>query len=181
MKTNSLHNIIFESNKISSIKKHYIYNKYSTFITRNKINNFRNIFYFLKDNFSEELSFIKTEQTAILIKLLLSNASYYNLLVNKRKTELNQVKISQYDYNYIIHYLKNEFKLYDIPNKKVIFKLDNIKKLYKFIKFMDNKHFSLMEIENYNNIFEINILVFFYNEKFDIYKTIENYGGEIIG
>ncbi len=180
MKVSSLYDIIIESNKISSIKKHYIYNKYSTFVTKNKINNFRNIVYFLKDNFNEELSFIKKEQLLSLIKILLSNASYYKLSVNKKKIQLNQVKTSQFDYNYIIHYLKNEFKLYDITNKNVIFKLDKIKNLYKFIKFMDNNYFSLMEIENYNNIFKINILAFFYDEKFDIYKTIENYSGEII-
>ena len=180
MKTSNLQTLITESYRLSSIKKHYIYNKYSTFLTADKINIFRKVFYFLKHNFSEELSFIKKEQIILLIKFLLSFANLCELRVNKRKTKLHHVKISQLDYEYIINYLNNEFKLFDISHKNVIFKLDGIKKLYKFIKFMDNNHFSLMEIENKDNIFKIKLLVFFYDAKFDIYKIIENYDGEII-
>jgi hypothetical protein len=181
MLTNNLKSIIIESNKLSGIRRHFIYNKYLSFLSKNKVDIFRNTFYFFKDNFKEELNFIKLNHFEKLIKLLLSYADNYNLFANKRKVPIDKVNSSQFEYDYIINYIKNELQLFDIKHINIVFKLFDIGKLYSFIKYMDENNFSLINVEADSNIFTINILVFFYDEEFDIYKIINNYDGEVIG
>jgi len=180
MITNNLKSLIIESNKYSGITKHFIYNKYASFLTKNKIDNFRKTFYFLTDNFKEELKFIKKEQLVLLIKLLLSYNKNYILSFKKTKNRFNQIYTSQESYNYIMNYFKNELELHDITKQNIIFNIYSIRELYKFIKFMDKNYFSLIEAEVNDKKFTVKILAFFYGEKFDIYEIIKNYGGEII-
>jgi len=169
VKTNSLKALIIESNRLINIEEHFIYNKYAVFSSKKMINIFRFSFYFLKNNFKEELKFIKNEHLKTLIKFLLSWSNTYKLS-NKR------VK----SHNYIINYFKNELELYDFTYKKqkIIFK--NIKNIYSFIEYMDKNHYSLIEVKINKNKFILEVFVFFYKEKFDITKIAKDYYGELL-
>jgi len=186
---NSLKSVALESYRFSSIEEHCFYNKYASFLTKDKIRVFSSLLYFFKNNFREELAFVKQDSLITLIKYLLSFSSKYkleyivkdlNFLKKPIKTNKKTKFIKNYSYDYIINYIRNEFQNIDLPCKRLNIKFDNINNIYNFINFFDKKQYSLMKVKTGTNEFTLDIFIFFYDEKFDIKRIVKSYFGEII-
>jgi len=187
---NNLKSIVLESYSLSSIEEHYFYNKYASFLTKDKIKVFRSLLYFFKNNFREELNFVKQENIVLIIKYLLSFSNSYKLNhivkdLNFLDKSINSRKKSKFinknNYNYIINYIRNELQTIDLSSERFSIRFLDLNKLYNFINFFDKKYYSLIEVKSKANEFMLDIFVFFYDEKFDIKKTAKKYCGEVLG